>query len=204
MKRSIPSIVSVLLVAAAAFMQQSGSASAKDGMEILGPTSPPVGYVNFCQDNPGECGRFDRANLVVKLTHRTMATLVSVNTQVNIEVAPATDMEVFGVVERWSFPNGRGDCEDYVLLKRKRLMAAGWPESSLLITVVRDEVGDGHAVLTVRTDRGDLILDNKTDDIHPWSETDYHYVKRQSTAQATAWDMISDNRSLAVGSINQR
>ena len=58
-------------------------------------------------------------------------------------------------VEKWSYPDdGYGDCEDYVLLKRRLLAARGFPESTLLITVVRDENNEGHAVLTVRTDRG--------------------------------------------------
>ena len=53
-----------------------------------------------------------------------------------------------------------GDCEDYVLLKRKMLMQAGWPRQALLITVVRDEQGDGHAVLTVKTDKGDIACEH--------------------------------------------
>ena len=75
-------------------------------------------------------------------------------------------MEHWGVVERWNYPDdGYGDCEDYVLLKRKLLMQAGWPREALLITVVRDKKGDGHAVLTVKTDRGEYILDNQTGDL---------------------------------------
>ncbi len=48
--------------------------------------------------------------------------------------------------------DGYGDCEDYALLKRKMLMQAGWPREALLMTVVRDKKGEGHAVLTVKTD----------------------------------------------------
>jgi predicted transglutaminase-like cysteine proteinase len=71
-------------------------------------------------------------------------------------------MAQFGVIERWTYPDlGMGDCEDYVLLKRRKLMELGWPQSALLITVVRDENGEGHAILTVRTTRGDYILDNR-------------------------------------------
>ena len=79
-----------------------------------------------------------------------------VNDWVNDSIAPMTDMEHWGVVEKWSYPDdGKGDCEDYVLLKRRMLMQAGWPREALLITVVRDKKGDGHAVLTVKTDKGD-------------------------------------------------
>ena len=73
-----------------------------------------------------------------------------------------TDLEHWGVVEKWSYPeDGYGDCEDYVLLKRRMLMQSGWPREALLITVVRDRKGDGHAVLTVKTDKGEYILDNQ-------------------------------------------
>ena len=37
------------------------------------------------------------------------------------------------------------------------------------MTIVRDQDGEGHAVLTVKTDRGDFVLDNLTDEILPWN-----------------------------------
>ena len=80
--------------------------------------------------------------------------MVKVNAWVNESIKPMTDLEHWGVVERWNYPDdGYGDCEDYVLLKRRMLMQAGWPREALLITVVRDQKGDGHAVLTVKTDQ---------------------------------------------------
>ena len=91
-------------------------------------------------------------------------TLERVNLWVNTHVKPMTDMDHWGVVERWNYPDdGYGDCEDYVLLKRRMLMQAGWPREALLITVVRDKRGDGHAILTVKTDKGEYILDNQND-----------------------------------------
>ena len=106
-----------------------------------------------------------------------------VNRWVNETIKPVTDLEHWGVIERWSYPtDGYGDCEDYVLLKRKMLIEAGWPREALLITVVRDKRGDGHAVLTVKTDKGEFILDNQNEDILPWTETGYRLVKRQSQA----------------------
>ena len=88
--------------------------------------------------------------------------MVKVNAWVNQNIQPVTDLEHWGVVERWNYPDdGKGDCEDYVLLKRRMLMQAGWPREALLITVVRDKKGDGHAVLTVKTNHGEFILDNQ-------------------------------------------
>jgi len=99
------------------------------------------------------------------------------------------------VVEKWSYPDdGYGDCEDYVLLKRRLLIAAGWPRSALLITVVRDEKDEGHAVLTVKTDKGELILDNQAEDILPWNQTGYRFVKRQSQSDPNTWVALGDTR----------
>src|SRR5204862_2267490 len=114
--------------------------------------------------------------------------LVHVNNWVNEHIQPLTDLEHWGVVERWSYPDdGYGDCEDYVLLKRRMLMQAGWPRQALLITVVRDLKGEGHAILTVKTDKGEFILDNEQDRILLWSETDYRFVKRQSQTDPNVW-----------------
>ena len=83
--------------------------------------------------------------------------------------------------DRWDIPDdGYGDCEDYQLLKRKLLVKAGLPRRALRMTVVVDQQGEGHAVLMVRTDRGDFILDNKQNSILPWSQTKYRFVKRES------------------------
>jgi Predicted periplasmic protein len=204
MMRSILRGLAVSTFAAVAFLQMNGAALAYSGMELLGRTTPPIGYVKFCEKFAKDCRPFDRSDLVVKLTNRTMGQLNAINKAVNKSVEPATDMQIYGVVELWTYPGRRGDCEDYVLQKRKELITQGWPASALLITVVRDEVGDGHAILTVRTDRGDLVLDNKVDEILAWVDTPYHFVKRQSSRDPNAWDMISDNRNVAVGSINRR
>ncbi len=100
------------------------------------------------------------------LTPKAWADWCKVNNWVNETVKPMTDLEHWGVVERWNYPDdGYGDCEDYVLLKRRMLIKAGWPREALLITVVRDKKGDGHAVLTVKTDSGEFILDNQENQI---------------------------------------
>src|SRR5262249_15508203 len=131
----------------------------------------------------------------VVLTQKAWKDLVRINKMVNDGVKPMTDLEHWGVVERWSYPNdGYGDCEDYVLLKRRMLMQAGWPRQALLITVVRDTKGEGHAVLTVKTDKGEFILDNQEDQILLWSETQYQFVKRQSQRNQNTWISLGDPR----------
>ena len=127
-----------------------------------------------------------------------------VNRWVNANIKPITDLEHWGVVERWNYPDdGYGDCEDYVLEKRRMLMEAGWPREALLITVVRDQNGDGHAVLTVKTDKGEFILDNQRDEILLWSETGYRFVKRQSQADPNVWVSLGEPRPAPLTSTSR-
>jgi predicted transglutaminase-like cysteine proteinase len=158
-------------------------------------TRPPVGWVDFCAEHTFECKVAPTAPRDVVLTNKTWTDLVRINKWVNEHVKPMTDMDHWGVVEKWSYPDdGYGDCEDYALLKRRMLTEAGWPREALLMTVVRERSGDGHAVLTVKTDKGEFILDNQEEKILLWSETSYRYVKRQSQADPNRWVSLGDPR----------
>ncbi len=162
---------------------------------VSGVTRPPPGWVEFCLDLPRECDTEPSAPRDVVLTDRAWKDLHRVNQMVNEAITPMTDLEHYGVVEKWAYPDdGYGDCEDYVLLKRRTLMQAGWPREALLITVVREKNGDGHAVLTVKTDHGEFILDNQNQAILLWSETSYHFVKRQSQSDPNVWVSLGDLR----------
>ena len=156
-------------------------------------TRAPIGWVEFCVEYDPECKTKPSAPRDVVLSGQAWKDLVRINRTVNTNVKPMTDMDHWGVVERWNYPDdGYGDCEDYVLQKRKMLMQAGWPREALLITVVRDKNGDGHAVLTVKTNKGEYILDNQTDDIAVWSDTGYRFVKRQSQSDPNVWLALGD------------
>ena len=105
-------------------------------------------------------------------------------------------MDHWGVVDRWDLPlDGYGDCEDYVLMKRRLLIAEGLPLQALLVTIVKDENGEGHAVLTVITDRGDFVLDNMHNSVKPWNALPYRYVKRQSQFDPDIWMQIGEPTS---------
>ena len=158
-------------------------------------TRPPAGWVEFCVRQPGECASTTTAPRDLALSPEAWKDLVRVNKWVNETIKPLTDLEHWGVVERGSYPDdGYGDCEDYVLLKRRMLIQAGWPREALLLTVVRDKKQEGHAVLTVTTDRGDYVLDNQTEDILLWSRTGYRFVKRQSQSNLNVWVSLDDLR----------
>lgn len=159
-----------------------------------GPTTMPLGHARFCAERPVECRPNDRVVSVLTLTDARWRQLVDVNAEVNSAVTPITDRALYKTEEYWTYPHGYGDCEDYVLAKRRALIELGWPASTVLVTVVRERNGDGHAVLTVRTDRGDLILDNQEALIKLWIDTPYTYVKRQSQTDAGRWVNLVDAR----------
>ena len=133
---------------------------------------------------------------IVTLDSENWRELVKVNYAINTAVAPVTDLDYYHTEEYWTLPDGYGDCEDYVLLKRRELIERGWPSGALLITVVFDENNDGHAILIVRTDRGEFVLDNKTAEIKIWYDTPYRFVKRQSEVDPRQWVSINDRRRM--------
>ncbi|QGM99513.1 transglutaminase-like cysteine peptidase [Methylocystis parvus OBBP] len=155
----------------------------------LGPeTSVPFGWVDFCQRYSAECDDGDRAPQAIDLTPAAMRKIEGVNALVNNKIEPVSDAEHAGAPDAWDYPtDGKGDCEDYALLKRRVLMEAGFPRAALLLAVVKDEHGDGHAVLMARTNRGDFVLDNLADEVKPWSQTSYRFVKRQSQENQNVW-----------------
>jgi len=162
-------------------------------------TRAPIGWVEFCTENVAECKSGGSQPRDIVMTQAAWRDLIKVNRWVNETVKPMTDMDHWGVVEKWSIPtDGYGDCEDYVLLKRKMLIDAGWPREALLITVVRDKMGEGHAVLTVKSDKGEFILDNQNENVVGWTETGYRFVKRQSQGDPNVWVSLGDPRPAAL------
>jgi len=159
----------------------------------------PSGWLQFCKDWPKECDSGDLAARDIVLTDQAWKDVVATNREINESVHPVTDLSHFGRSEYWTYPkDGKGDCEDYLLLKRRKLMDLGYPQQALLITVVALPDGDGHAVLTVRTERGEYVLDNLTGDILPWSETGYRFVKRQSQTNPNVWVTLGNESQKAV------
>ncbi|MEP1579943.1 MAG: transglutaminase-like cysteine peptidase [Roseibium sp.] len=172
-------------------------------MDMKTAVKAPIGHKQFCQDNAWACSREQYDPVVVKLTEELWQQLIAVNSDINSRVRPMSDDDLFGKVEHWAYPvNGYGDCEEYVLEKQRVLMEAGWPKSALLITVAKDVQNSGHAVLTVRTDHGDMILDNQIEAVLPWYSTPYRYIKRQSTSSLVKWTGIADTRVTTVSSIS--
>lgn len=167
-----------------------------------GPTSIPIGAAEFCQKHREECAPNASVVDAVELTQALWTELLGINAHVNATVKPVTDQDLYQVAEYWTYPSGFGDCEDIALEKRRELIAAGWAASTLMIAVVREKDGAGHAVLMVRTDRGDLILDNQDGMVLVWTETPYRYLKRQSQANPGQWVDILDDRTEVITASN--
>jgi predicted transglutaminase-like cysteine proteinase len=152
------------------------------------PTRPPIGWIDFCAENPRECIASTPQQRDVAMTLDAWRELNILNHRVNDTIRPMSDIIHWGVIDKWSIPtDGYGDCEDYALLKRKLLIEAGWPRETLLITLVRNGRGEDHTVLTLRSDVGDLILDDENKLIVTPSQTGYSFVKRQSQSDPNAW-----------------
>jgi predicted transglutaminase-like cysteine proteinase len=171
-------------------------ASAKQASKIQvgGATSVPAGWLEFCRRYVGEC-EAEKASAEaglrgrdISLTARARKQIERVNQWVNANVEPVSDLQQWSMLDRWDYPaEGKGDCEDFVLLKRRLLIEVGFSRHALLVTVVKDSRNEGHALLTVKTDAGDFILDNLNDEMKPWDRTGYRFVKRQSQFDPNVW-----------------
>ena len=189
-KIAIAAFIAGLLVSPVQASPRGSDLPVATAAATSGEARPPIGYVGYCLRYPGECSGHSAAR-PVKLDQAAWALLNSINDEVNRRIEPVTDKDHWGVAERWDLPtDGKGDCEDYALLKRKILIEKGLSAGALLMTVVIDRDGAGHAVLTVVTDRGDYILDNQEEAILPWTQTGYRFVKRQSMQDPNVWTSI--------------
>jgi predicted transglutaminase-like cysteine proteinase len=144
--------------------------------------SAPLGFLVFCVRYPAQCRSSGQGEIA--LDNGLMARLQSVNRSVNRSIRPQNDRG-----DVWEVNVRVGDCEDYALTKRARLIEMGLPVGALRIATARTRSGAGHAVLVVRTDRGDLVLDNLTNTIRPWNETGLRWVA-MSGANPRRWTAV--------------
>jgi len=195
-------IVFALAALAAAGTAANGSELRPDAAMVTGSvTSQPIGHYEFCQRYASECAVRSKAGPAPTLTQHGWQVLNTINTRVNTTVVAMTDQDIYGKEEYWAYPVDAGDCEDFVLEKRRQLLAKGFSAADLLITVVRKPDGEGHAVLTVRTSEGDFILDNLSADVKLWTDTPYTYLKRQASFNSGRWVTIENGNVVVVGAL---
>lgn len=177
------------------------SASARQFANVVAEASVPVGWTGFCAAQPAECVAGPKSAAVVAIDREHWTQLQQINGLVNHEIQGIGDNDHYsiyklGIINWWTYPDdGAGNCNDYVLMKRKLLVEAGWSPSALLLTVVLDTHNEGHLVLMARTNDGDLILDNLTDTIKAWDVTGYTFIKRQSADNPNTWVRLESGRT---------
>jgi predicted transglutaminase-like cysteine proteinase len=169
---------------------------------VYGKALPPIGYVEMCAREPKECQALGGKKTRLPLTEERWNLISQVNSFVNGKIAPVSDEELYGKPEYWTYPTDAGDCEDYLLLKKHYLEGLGFPREALLITVVLDEKSQGHAVLTVTTDKGDFVLDNRRNEVLHWNDTGYTFLKRQSAEDPRQWVSLSKKAPMHNGAVS--
>ena len=142
---------------------------------------PPLGYQLMCLQTPAECKGGGKARIAA--TAEIMATLKRVNALYNRTIKPRYDRKG---ADEWTVGAAAGDCEDYVLAKRRALIKAGLSASALRIAYVKTKRGEDHAILVVKTNGKDLVLDNLTAAIKPLNQTGYRVVS-MSGADPRQW-----------------
>lgn len=158
----------------------------------------PPGFINFCQREPDQCPATDEPGRLAVLDADTWRLLEQVNRAVNDDIRPQEDLRHYGVADHWTLPaDGFGDCEDYALLKRKRLLEAGLPVSALRLAIVDAPREGRHAVLTVATDHGDYVMDNLRGDVFAWSDPRYVWIERQDPSRTLGWTSLAPPRRIA-------
>lgn len=159
--------------------------------------APPPGFVSFCMHNLSLCVPNRRAQVKLVLDQKTFSQLTAVNLEINREIAYAPDPQHFGIANVWRLDavGGEGDCKDYALAKQQMLIGEGVPASALRIAIARTELDELHAVLTVDTDRGDFVLDNRTPEIKRMSDVRYKWIMLQSASDPLRWEHIASDAS---------
>jgi predicted transglutaminase-like cysteine proteinase len=156
------------------------------------PTLAPMAFTQFCLRYPGDCEQqqflFGRDR--IELDRTRWSELETVNRTVNSSIHPERNNDGLAG-EKWLLSPLRGDCNDYAVTKRHQLITRGWPARTVLLSEVVTVSGEHHLVTIVRTNSGDLVLDNLTDQIMPWSRTRYRWVRIQTPKNPNYWASIS-------------
>lgn len=163
-------------------------------MATGGSTKAPYAHAALCRKN-GEACRGGGSSRV-KLTTARWNTLKSVNNNINRSIRSRSDRSTHGRSDVWTVGGKFGDCEDFALAKRQLLMDKGIPGSAISVAVVRTRGGIGHAVLVVRTDHGDFVLDNRRHSILGWNRTGYRYYKITAPRNPRSWISVRGSRKI--------
>lgn len=161
----------------------STQALASPAIELGDFTRPPAAFVQFCSDYPDQCVISGRPGAVV-MDARRWAELRATNRDVNAEITPNPDPPG---TDTWTLGVRYGDCDDFAVEKRRRLIGAGWPSSAVLLAAAMHPNGESHLVVVVRTADGDLVLDNLRAAISTARASGLSWRAIQSTEHPRLW-----------------
>ncbi|MBO0130214.1 transglutaminase-like cysteine peptidase [Agrobacterium burrii] len=152
-------------------------------MSTSRPTIAPIAFAKFCDNAADQCVRIGDRD-TIELTKQKRTELQRINSEINTAIVYVGELEG---QDEWKLNPASGDCDDYAVTKRQRLLRAGWPSGALRIATARTPNGIGHAVLVVSTTQGDLVLDNRTNVVKPWKAVDLKWIKIQSHENPRVW-----------------
>lgn len=147
------------------------------------PTIAPIAFTQFCDNAADQCVRIGDRD-TVELTKQKRAELQRINSEINTAIVYVSEL---AGQDEWKLSPTSGDCDDYAVTKRQRLLRAGWPSGALRTATARTMSGIGHAVLFVSTTQGDMVLDNRTNVVKPWKSVDPKWIKIQSHENPRVW-----------------
>ncbi len=154
------------------------------------PTLAPLAFVKFCMNSAAHCDQQSDSTRVA-LNQERWQEMQTVNAMVNARIAPNAAKGGYD----WSLDTRYGNCNDYAVQKRQELIARGFPVGALSLAAVVTGMGEGHLILTVRTDRGDFVLDNLRQPIVAWNRTGYRWLSRQSAENPKFWVKVGGGRA---------
>ncbi len=173
------------LVGSSLFLASEAAATEGAFITAVAASPPPSGANQLCRQYSWACAT---KRSVAMSSQQEMQIIKQINRQVNASTREVTDQYQYKTRERWALPTSMGgDCEDFALLKKRDLIKAGIDPNKLLIATVLDTRRNAHAVLVYRSAQGDLVLDNLTNRIKPWSATRYLFLRMQDPKQPRRW-----------------
>jgi predicted transglutaminase-like cysteine proteinase len=154
--------------------------------------SAPPGFISFCNRFPEQCDASPSDPQTIHLTLAVQHLLESVSGSVNRAIAQEDDIRHYGIPEYWDIPtDGFGNSKHFALMKRKQLIAQGLPERALRLAILVAPHEGRHVVLTVATDKGDFVLDNRTSEVRPWTDISGTWIERQDADGGLGWVTLS-------------
>lgn len=147
----------------------------------------PYPFIKLCHNRPDQC-EAKHGKTEVALDQRDLQRLATINATVNHSIRPRNDPPG---TDNWSLDVTSGDCEDYALAKRRELIESGLSARAIRLAVGTTREGEAHAVVIVRTDKGDIALDNSSDIPKPANRLSIAWTKIESSNNPKIWYSLS-------------